>query len=153
MNPDNHEYHDLLMKTQNLATSEEKAKFFDDLLKDFPFSTSIKLRRLQLVEGETFKAGFAEYIKPYYEKAQPSLFSEIKCLYGNKGKIPLMEQVFIETEQNSVNAQNPCCLLWSFMLLAQHFDYLQDYQKALEYIENVKISYIYIKINIIYIGY
>jgi predicted Zn-dependent protease len=43
MNPDNHDYHDLLMKATN---PEDKAVFFDNLLKDYPQSTSIKLRRL-----------------------------------------------------------------------------------------------------------
>ena len=134
MNSDNHDYHDLLMKASN---PEDKAVFFDNLLKDYPSSTSIKLRRLKLIDGEKFKSGLFEYIKPYYEKAQPSLFSELKSLYAQQEKIPLIEQVFMEMEQDSVAAVNPCVLLWSFMILAQHFDHLHQYQKAMDYLEKV----------------
>jgi len=134
MNPDNHDYHDLLMKATN---PEDKAVFFDNLLKDYPQSTSIKLRRLQTLSGDHFKTALNEYIKPYFEKAQPSLFSEIKSLYKCADKIPLIEQVLLETELNAATGANPCCLLWSFMLLAQHFDHLQQFQKGLDYIEKV----------------
>jgi len=145
MNSDNHDYHDLLMKATN---PEDKAVFFDNLVKDYPSSTSIKLRRLQIIDGEKFKTGLFEYIKPYYEKAQPSLFSELKSLYVQKEKIPLIEQVFMEMEQSSVTAVNPCVRLWSFMLLAQHFDHLHQYQKAQDYLE--KVIYEIINIFLIY---
>ena len=134
MNPDNHDYHDLFLKAAN---PEDKVAFFDALVKDYPQSTSIKMRRLQNLNGKTFKEGLHEYIKPYYEKAQPSLFSEIKCLYSCPEKVALIQEVLLESEQNATNGPNPCCQLWSFMLLSQHFDHLQDYAKALDYLEKV----------------
>lgn len=140
MNPDNHNYHNLLIKASN---NENLEQFFDDLLKDYPTSASIKLRRLQVINGEKFKAGLIEYVKPYFEKAQPSLFSEIKCLYANKEMIPLIENTLLEIEKQPTNPKNPCCDLWGFMLLAQHFDYLQQYEKALQYLEKVN----YLQIN------
>lgn len=135
LNPENHNYHDLLMKVLN---PEDKVAFFDNLLKDYPNSNSIKLRRLNFLNGESFKSSFKNYITPYYEKGQPSLFSEIKSLYNQNDKIHLMEEVFSEMEQNANQSKNPCVLLWSFMLLAQHFDHMQNFEKAFEFIEKVK---------------
>lgn len=134
MNPDNHNYHDLLLK---ITKSQDLPQFFDNLMKDYPTSSSVKLRRLHFLSGESFKSSFKEYITPYYEKGQPSLFSEIKGLYGIKGNQSLIEEVFLEMEQNSNNLKSPCSVLWSNMLLAQHFDFLQQHGKSLEYIEKV----------------
>lgn len=136
LNPENHNYHDLLMKVLN---PEDKVAFFDNLLKDYPNSNSIKLRRLHFLNGEAFKASFKNYITPYYERGQPSLFSEIKSLYNYHEKINLIEEVFFEMEQNANQSMNPCVLLWSFMLLAQHFDYMQNFEKAFDFIEKVKL--------------
>jgi peptide alpha-N-acetyltransferase len=104
----------------------------------------LKLLELKACPAESFKKKFLHYIRPYYQKGLPSLFSEIKSLYKDAEQVPLMEYVFVHEYQslkdtttftNTEEKESPCCFLWSCMLLASHFDYTGKYKEALEYID------------------
>jgi len=41
-----------------------------------------------------FKEHFLEFIRPYFEKALPSLFREIIHLYADQSKVVIMEEVY-----------------------------------------------------------
>lgn len=97
---------------------------------------------LKNLSGEAFTEKFAAYIKPYFRKALPSLFSQIKCLYKNSEKVKIIEKNFKENNESlktkgtftdsKEEQETPCCLLWSYMVLAQHYDLLKKYDLAVE---------------------
>ena len=150
-NPDSYENHDLLQRAKKVSSSDDQAlgDFYDELKNDFKHSSAIKCRRLGVLKGEKFRVAFFEYLIPYFQKGLPSLFSEIKYLYNNAEKRLIIEDVLLSinkslSESNtfldSNEATNPCCILWSNMLLAQHFNRTGKYETALEYIDKVKIN-------------
>ncbi|EGR34822.1 hypothetical protein IMG5_000490 [Ichthyophthirius multifiliis] len=103
----------------------------------------IKYIALDYVKEENFKTKITEYIIPYFRKGMTSLFSEIKHFYKYTNKSKIIEQVLqenllqLETSSkfcNSEEVETPCCLLWCYMLLAQHFDKVQQYEKAQEFV-------------------
>ncbi|KIJ63152.1 hypothetical protein HYDPIDRAFT_93055 [Hydnomerulius pinastri MD-312] len=87
--------------------------------------------------SETFK----ERVKPYLEhalrKGIPSLFSDIKGLYAkSEFKRQAIEEIVenIRSSEEATSPQpssEPTYYLWTLYFLAQHYSYLQQYEKAL----------------------
>lgn len=91
-----------------------------------------------------------DLIYPYFRKGIPSVFNEIKRLYSSPEKSKIIETVLEEhanslEKHNKFNKENiaetPVCLLWCYYVLSQHFDYCQNYEAALKYIDLVFYLY------------
>lgn len=104
---------------------------------------------LQFATGEDFEKKLTAYITPYIRKAIPSLFSELKHLYSEKWRVAVIEKILLSQAASlqsdgkfvgSEKSESPTCLLWAFMLLAQHFDKVGQLETAVEYI-NKAISH------------
>lgn len=104
---------------------------------------------LQYAQGAEFESKLTAYILPYIRKAIPSLFSELKHLYTEKARVETIERILLaqtaslEKDSKFVNSEkveSPTCLLWTYMLLAQHFDKVGQLDTAVEYI-NKAISH------------
>ena len=98
INNENYEHIDLLKQTDNLNDETDRESiinFLDDLGQEFKDSTAIKRNRLFYVQGEEFRKRFDEFIRPYFIKGLPSIFSEVKQLIDNNEKSNIMEEVII----------------------------------------------------------
>lgn len=94
----------------------------------------------------------AKYLQRALHKGVPPLFKELKYLFKDESKLKITEELVLSYEKNlsnnlrfssedtSVEAEPPTTLLWVFYYLAQHFDHLNQTDKALEFI-NKAIDY------------
>mmetsp|Transcript_19552 Transcript_19552/g.54160 ORF Transcript_19552/g.54160 Transcript_19552/m.54160 type:complete len:917 (-) Transcript_19552:147-2897(-) len=136
-----------------LTEEEEEAVsgFFDDLQKEFPKSDSLKRLPLYFVTGARFQKRLDGYLRSKLRRGVPSLFRMVRPLYFQPGKPALIEELLqqylrcLEEEvpwfgppvgeagTSDHDEEPPSCLLFTLMVAAEHFDFLGDTPKALEY--------------------
>jgi tetratricopeptide (TPR) repeat protein len=105
---------------------------------------------LDFLQADKFKASIDKYMQRAFRKGVPPLFKELKCLYKDETKLKTIEELTLNYVQhltnikkfdpNSEETESPTSLLWVYYYLAQHFDYLNETERALEYI-NKAIDY------------
>ncbi len=113
---------------------------------------------LFFLSGNDFREAIDKYFKRAIHKGVPPLFKEIKCLYEDEAKLKIIEELMLGYVKNLTNSglfdetnssndetskcekEPPTSLLWVFYYLAQHYDYLSETEKALEFI-NKAIDY------------
>jgi peptide alpha-N-acetyltransferase len=144
-------------------TAEQNAEFtaiYADLHKQYPRSSAIKRIPLNFLSGDAFRNALEVYVKRALQKGVPSLGSDLKQLYKVKGaakvdiavakaneRVKIIEELVTgyissleETQRFPGTAADsklepPTALLWSWALLAHHFDRLGEYGQAIEIIE------------------
>lgn len=128
--------------------------FFDDLQQTYPKSDSLQRLLLYFLTGERFQSRVDAYLRPRLRKGVPSLFRMLRPLYFQEGKPALVEQLllqYVDKLQEEVawfgpkvgeegasppteeDEEPPSSLLFAFMCTAEHFDFIGDTSKALEY--------------------
>lgn len=152
LNNENSVYYDLLKEIQEIGstgteeTNKRMVEFFDQLEKEHPGSSNIKRTRLLYVSDQEFVKRIDKYIRPYFVKGLPAIFSEIKGILSTKEKQTAFEHLLLAhtkslTEKGTFDGeteeQTPCVLLWCYMVLAQLYDSMKKYDSALEYVEKV----------------
>lgn len=145
-------YYDLLKQINDIDSlsvdeaNKKMVQLFDDLSKQYPESSNIKRTKLLYLNGDDFKNGVDQFIRPFFIKGLPAVYSEVKGVLTTPEKKDIFEKLVLEhsrsLEEKSTFAgetkeQSPCCLLWSYMLLAQIYDRKKDYDLALQYVEKV----------------
>jgi tetratricopeptide (TPR) repeat protein len=137
LNQDNKDYFLLLKQAENLENESQELEFYQKYCEKYPNSAPLKVMQLHFLKEEAFKASFQNFLNGFITKCQPSAFSEIRAFYKDSKKREIIEGVLIENEKNFKEDEKsiPTNLLWSLMLLAQHYDYVGNHQRALEYIE------------------
>ncbi|KAF9394805.1 hypothetical protein CPC16_010160 [Podila verticillata] len=150
-NPDNFAYFSGLRKSVGLGnqdlTAEEETKIlelFKDLQTKHPRSNVAKRLPLGFATGETFVKVADDYCRVMLRKGVPSLFVNIKSLYANSEKEQAMEKLTLGYlaaldkskgfDHSGSIVEPPTALLWTLYFLAQHFDFKNETEKALEYI-------------------
>ncbi|RNA23874.1 N-alpha-acetyltransferase auxiliary subunit [Brachionus plicatilis] len=144
-NPDNLIYYQNLEASLNLNSIDEKLNFYAKLSEKYPRSDiPRKTPLLFLSDSKQFSSYVEEYLKRSFRKGITPLFKEIKCLYSEETKWKIIESLVVgyatclETDNkfsnDSSQEEPPTCLLWVYYFLAQHFDYLKQYAKALVFI-------------------
>ncbi|KAJ3204479.1 hypothetical protein HK099_001110 [Clydaea vesicula] len=119
--------------------------FYENLKNMYPKSHIVQSVPLFYTKEENFSNALSEYLKPSLLKGVPSLFVTLKDLYNEEWRIELIYQLLIKFYDNLVNIQKfeeseeelaaPTATLWTAYFIAQHFDYLRDSDKALEWID------------------
>ncbi|KAF0976590.1 hypothetical protein FDP41_004489 [Naegleria fowleri] len=88
--------------------------------------------------SDAFREHLINFVEPYLFKTIPSLFKTLKIIYQKQShKVSIIEKVMMERlqkEQSNTSSKDPSVLLWILVYLSQHFDAIQDYHKALDYI-------------------
>ncbi|KAJ3416121.1 N-alpha-acetyltransferase 16, NatA auxiliary subunit [Chytridiales sp. JEL 0842] len=153
LNPDCKDYVEGLQKCKGLYSDlhgdrlVKLFELFEDLRDEFKRSHIIKRVPLNYATGDRFKVMIDSYLRPLFRKGVPSLFVSIKDLYVDEEKKQIVEETvlsyvdslkavkrFSKTEDDET-VEPPSALLWVYYFLAQHFDYIRNNQKALQYIE------------------
>jgi len=140
--------------TSALTADEEVAvmEFFDTLQADHPRSDSLERLLLYFLSGDNFKNRCDVYLQKRLRKGIPSLFRMIRPLYFTAGKGEIVEALLSKFEsslQEDISwfgptvgkdekpsfetEEPPSCLLFTYLVLAEHFDFMGNTEKAIEY--------------------
>ncbi|KAJ3307506.1 N-alpha-acetyltransferase 15, NatA auxiliary subunit [Blyttiomyces sp. JEL0837] len=158
-NPDCYGYIEGLMKCRNLYENldEERTnqlfELFEDLVTEYNRSNAVKRIPLNYASGSRFRVRVDNYMRPMIRKGVPSLFNSLKSLYTDPTKLETIQDLVLgyesalkshsrfyvpaadASEEELDDIEPPTALLWVLYFLAQHFDYVRDGKKAMEYID------------------
>ncbi|UJR23099.1 hypothetical protein I4U23_026122 [Adineta vaga] len=146
-NPENKKYYYMLEKCLNLTNSEEKSKLYENLMEKYPKADAPKQICLQFLIGEPFSKSIGSYLQKGFQKGVPSLFQSVKYLYSQTEKIQIIDTLLktylanltkygtfdVTTETDEVEPAST--ILWLQYYLSQHYDYLNQTDKAFEFID------------------
>ncbi|GAB2269440.1 N-alpha-acetyltransferase 16, NatA auxiliary subunit [Dionaea muscipula] len=153
MNPDNYRYYEGLQKCVGLYAGnnqyspneiEQLETLYKSLSQQYTWSSAVKRIPLDFLQGEEFYKEADNYIRPLLTKGVPSLFSDLSPLYNQPGKADILEKLILELEQSirktggfpgRLDKEPPSTLMWTFFLLAQHYDRRGQYEVALAKID------------------
>eukprot|EP00397_Hematodinium_sp_SG-2012_P010421 GEMP01010536.1.p1 GENE.GEMP01010536.1~~GEMP01010536.1.p1 ORF type:complete len:900 (+),score=202.52 GEMP01010536.1:140-2839(+) len=132
-------------------TDEEETQlcaFFDGHLEKYSRSDTLcRLVVFFLNASAIFEERIDKYLRHRLRKGVPSLFRMIRGLYSSPGKVDILDKLILnyiknlEGESLSFDVEKdgeiepPTSLLFTYMLAAQHYDILGDYDSALSYTE------------------
>ncbi|KAE8915082.1 N-terminal acetyltransferase A complex auxiliary subunit [Phytophthora fragariae] len=137
-------------KEKNGAEQEKAlAEFYAEKKETSGAKSLVSLRfPLDFTRGAEFKKHADVYLKKQLIKNVPVLGSNLKPLYADKDKVKVIEELILgylktleakkplDAGDNSIAANSTeKVLLWTNYLVAQHYDRLGNYTKAMEYIE------------------
>ncbi|KAI9352659.1 NMDA receptor-regulated protein 1-domain-containing protein [Obelidium mucronatum] len=159
-NPDSYSALEGLQKTKGLYYDLDEDKtnslfeLFEDLVDEHRRSNALKRIPLNYASGERFSRMADSFLRFNFQKGVPSLFMSVRALYVDQGNLEKIQELCMSYVKN-LNAHStfgepapssgddeddiqvvepPSAILWVYYYLAQHFDFLGDRTKALEYI-------------------
>lgn len=143
-NADNIIYYRKLEECLKLNLLEDRAAFYKKYSEKYPRSDVPRKLPLEFLSGDEFRKSIDVYMQRNFHKGVPPLFKELKHLFTDKNKLKIIEQLVLGYVENLVKhkkfsetnqeTESPTSLLWIYYYLAQHYDYLNNIEKALEYI-------------------
>ncbi|KAF7036980.1 hypothetical protein CFC21_047472 [Triticum aestivum] len=153
MNPDNYKYLIAVQKCLGLYSEngqysaddvERLSALYNSLKEEYSWSSAVKRIPLDFLEGEKFQEAADNYVRPLLTKGVPSLFSDLSPLYEHPGKANILEQLFLKLEDSirtsgcfpgSSQIEPPSTLMWTLLLVSQHYDRRSQYDIALDKID------------------
>eukprot|EP00992_Anisonema_acinus_P015738 TRINITY_DN9868_c0_g1_i1.p1 TRINITY_DN9868_c0_g1~~TRINITY_DN9868_c0_g1_i1.p1 ORF type:complete len:733 (-),score=143.41 TRINITY_DN9868_c0_g1_i1:72-2270(-) len=118
-------------------------KLLTELTTQVPKSHAVERVLLDVSYGDVFVDRLSAFVKLYLRRTIPSLFSALKSLYFDSEKVALMTKLFVSWEASLKNnkfpdedvVESPSTYLWMLMLKSAHLYRQEQYQGALEAIE------------------
>ena len=151
--PDNYEYHaglrasfGLEIESENRLSEEDVRRlctFYNEFSEKHPSSLTCKRIPLDYLEGDAFVDVAQEYVKGFFLRGIPSLFSDLKPLYSSAEKAKALQLLFEGYCERLTKADcdvdpdlksNPQSVLWIHHVLAQHYDQMGDTEAALKHV-------------------
>ncbi|KFB46843.1 AGAP002284-PA-like protein [Anopheles sinensis] len=148
-NPDNTEYFRKYMEASKLTDADDLIQAYRTMQAEYPYSFCARRIPLDIATGEKFRELADEHLRRNLRKGVPPLFVNLRSLYRDEGKIEIIGKLVESYYQNlassgyfsAADAENPAvpkepasALLWTMYYLAQHYDYLRESEKALDFI-------------------
>jgi peptide alpha-N-acetyltransferase len=96
LQPTNWNYYHLWFETHSLTERPEKEEDRNKLLQlitKVPGNNLLRGRLLPVYAIDDFQGRFEEFVRPYFEKSQPSLFREMVHLYSDKERVAIIQKV------------------------------------------------------------
>ncbi|KAJ3659247.1 hypothetical protein Zmor_010948 [Zophobas morio] len=147
-NPENTIYYNKLIDAKNLAKPEDIVNFYLECSEKFARAMPPRRLPLNYAVGEQFKVLVDKYMRKALSKGVPPLFVDLRSLYTDKSKVETIENLMLqyadalkkvgkysEAEVNNGPKEPASALLWVYYYLAQHHDYLNQTEKAVNYID------------------
>ncbi|KAL1509166.1 hypothetical protein ABEB36_003946 [Hypothenemus hampei] len=147
-NPENTIYYEKMIEAKRLTKDSDIVEFYSNYDIKFPRAMPPKRLSLNYASGDQFKALVDKYMQKALSKGVPPLFVDLRSLYRDQQKVQIIQDLalgyltslnkvnkFSETETSNGPKEPASAILWVYYYLAQHFDYLNQTEKALEYIE------------------
>lgn len=145
-NPENTLYYVKLIESKQL-TEDKIVDFYIEYQKLYPNAIAPRRLALNHASGDLFKQLVDDYLQRGLKKGVPPLFVDLRSLYSDTSKVDIMQSLLLQYVESLMACgcfykkdqgqdQAPAsALLWTYYFLAQHYDYLKDTAKALEYID------------------
>ncbi|XP_023649340.2 N-alpha-acetyltransferase 16, NatA auxiliary subunit-like [Paramormyrops kingsleyae] len=144
-NTENWSYYAGLEKSLRPRTMEKRLQIYEDVGIRHPKAISLKRLPLSFLTGEIFRDRIDKYLRTNFSKGCPPLFTTLKSLYNDPGKVSVIHELVTGYEASlrtrglfspngSTEREPPTTLLWVQYFLAQHFDRMDRKVAALEYI-------------------
>lgn len=147
-NADGYEYYKGFLANQGIdlanVTDENREKALEMLHGYFnaQFATAPRRLALHVATGQEFKDLIKPYLTNALTKGIPSLFADLKPLYGDPAKRQIIEDTVEEfrttlatSPPSTGDSIEPTTCLWALYLLAQHHSYLGRHKQALEILD------------------
>lgn len=147
-NPENTMYYNKLIEAKNLTKAEDIVNFYIECSEKYPRAMPPRRLPLKYAVGEQFKELVDKYMRKALSKGVPPLFVDLRSLYTDKSKVEIIENLMLqyadalkkvgkysEVEVNNGPKEPASALLWVYYYLAQHHDFLNQTEKAVNYID------------------
>nr|CDS34462.2 n alpha acetyltransferase 15 NatA auxiliary [Hymenolepis microstoma] len=166
-NPDCVLYYEIFYKIAEAKNKCEmslldKRKMLKECIDKFSYARLPKLLFLDTLEGDEFSLHVDLFMRKNLRKGVPNLFIQLKRFYNNEERIKTLETLYL-TYRSNLDAHNtlgpishgmlgsnepadasiepPSSSLWLNYLIAQHFNYMGQTQRALDVItEEIKTN-------------
>ncbi|KAJ8969388.1 hypothetical protein NQ314_001787 [Rhamnusium bicolor] len=147
-NPENTIYYKKLIEARQLSKAEDILEFYLKYTEQFPRAMPPRRLQINFASGEQFKNLVDKYVRKALSKGVPPLFVDLRSLYSDKSKVEIIENLLLqyvealkkvgkysESEVNNGPKEPASALLWVYYYLAQHYDYLNQTENAINYID------------------
>ncbi|XP_054262558.1 N-alpha-acetyltransferase 15, NatA auxiliary subunit-like [Macrosteles quadrilineatus] len=145
-NPENTGYYGSLADALQLHKSEERLSLLAEYREVYPKALAPARLYLNYAQGELFKQEVDRYLRRGLHKGVPPLFVDLRSLYKDKEKVAVIQQLaeqYVQAlskngrfslDETNEPKEPASALLWVYYYLAQHWDFLGNTDKALQYI-------------------
>lgn len=147
-NPENTLYYTKYMESKQIDGAEAIVELYRKFQADYPRAICPKRLPLNVAGGDLFRDLVDDYLRKGLRKGVPPLFVNICSLYEDDAKVKIIGDLALDYETNlkesghfskrdcdeKLATEPASALLWTYYYLAQHFDYLRDTTKALDYL-------------------
>ncbi|KAM7540214.1 hypothetical protein Aperf_G00000030325 [Anoplocephala perfoliata] len=157
-NPDCKLYYELFYKITEARFKCEikladKRKMLENCVEKFPFARLPKLLFIEILNGDEFIMHIDLFMRKNLRKGVPSLFVQLKRFYNSDERIKALENLYLTYCSNLVDhgtlgpvsygklqskqprddyIEPPSTSLWLNYLIAQHYNYMGQTERALE---------------------
>eukprot|EP00092_Neocalanus_flemingeri_P004109 GFUD01004421.1.p1 GENE.GFUD01004421.1~~GFUD01004421.1.p1 ORF type:complete len:752 (-),score=167.38 GFUD01004421.1:178-2433(-) len=140
-NQENSLYFTELVATKQLESNEDIINMYTEFKEKYPKSRVIKVLLLKALTGSGFESELDLCLKIAIRKGVSSILKELSFIYSDTSKLEVLQNLLLQYVANlkkhssfddtSPNAETPSSMLWSYYLLANHFDNVKQYDEAL----------------------
>lgn len=148
-NPENTLYYAKFMEAKRVEQPDAIVDMYRKFQADYPRAICPKRLPLNVAGGDLFRGLVDEFLRRGLRKGVPPLFVSLRSMYNDPEKVKIIADLMVDYLANlkesnhfskSDREQNQptepaSAMLWTLYFLAQHYDYLRDTEKALEYID------------------
>ncbi|KAI4462390.1 n-terminal acetyltransferase-related [Holotrichia oblita] len=147
-NPENTFYYKKLIEARQLTDTYDILNFYTEYAELYPRAMPPQRLPLNIATDDQFVKLVDKYLRKGLRKGVPPLFVDLRSLYSDKGKVEAIEDLMMQyadalkqigkfnaSEVNNGPKEPASALLWVYYYLAQHFDYLEQTNRALIYID------------------
>eukprot|EP00043_Microstomoeca_roanoka_P018675 m.202132 g.202132 ORF g.202132 m.202132 type:complete len:1343 (+) comp16872_c5_seq2:1-4029(+) len=147
LNPDRDHYFKKLEASLGFTDETpvaDRLAIYIEAQRKHPYSGVARRKPLLLASIADFKGALEDYIRPQLRKGVSPLFKLIASLYTSSEKVSIIESVLLGYIENlkkhgafqeGGEQESPAVLVWCLHFLAQHYDYIKQFEKALETIQ------------------
>ncbi len=128
--------------------SGQKLEMYASYREKFPRAHAPQRLPLDIAEGAEFRSLADRYLRKALSKGVPPLFVDLRPLYADAAKVRCLEELCLgyldglrgarkcyDPSEDSPVREPATAELWVMYYLAQHFDHLGDYARALTLVE------------------
>ncbi|EDV46699.1 N-alpha-acetyltransferase 16, NatA auxiliary subunit [Drosophila erecta] len=153
-NPENVLYYEQYIAARQVTDSSAVVSIYRVFQEQYPRALCPRRLPLNIANGDEFRVVTDEYLRRGLRKGIPPLFVNVRTLHQVPEKAAVIEELALQYFENltrsghfsrddadaGVPVEPASALVWTALFLAQHYDYMRDTDRALEYI-NVAIDH------------
>lgn len=153
-NPENVLYYKQYMTARRVSSPSDIVAIYREFQQQYPRALCPRRLPLDIASGDEFRVVADEYLRRGLRKGIPPLFVNVRSLHQQSEKANIIESLTLQYFENLTRSghfsredadaglpvEPASALVWTALFLAQHYDYMRDTDRALEYI-NVAIDH------------